>query len=527
MQHAVVPRDQWIRERQALLEEEKKLMKMRDKLNEKRRALPWVRVEKEYVFTGPEGEVTLSELFGARSQLFIKHFMLGPGQTTPCVGCSLEVDHIEGILPHIENHDVAYVVVARAPIDEIEAVRKRMGWRFRWVSAYGSDFNYDFHVSFKPEDMAAGQAFYNFRYAKPDREDLSGDSVFFKDDDGQIFHTYSCFGRGGEEFLGIYSYFDVAPRGRNETGPTHTLGDWARLHNSYIRDAKVEATGRHHTPLRDCCAQAVDEQDVAIAATARVDGHEVYYESRGNLESGETPILLLHGGLNSIETNFRTLFPRFAKSRPVIAVEQQGHGHTADRDTPISLSRMRRDTLGVLDHLHVDRVHAVGYSVGGMLALELAIFAPQRVASLTAISASAGNRGMLPELVQMNRDPSHVPSQELRALLPSQDAFAAMRSSFAVNPSGVERFDVVRAKMTTLLAGDWGWSETELQEIRVPVLILIGDRDFILPEHAVEMASTIPLAQLAILPGTTHMNILERAGWIVPMIEQRIGHAAP
>jgi predicted dithiol-disulfide oxidoreductase (DUF899 family)/alpha-beta hydrolase superfamily lysophospholipase len=517
MQHAVVARDQWIKERQALLEEEKKLMKLRDKLNAKRRALPWVRVEKEYVFTGPEGEVTLSELFGARSQLFIKHFMLAPGQTRPCVGCSLEVDHIEGILPHIENHDVAYVVVARAPIDEIEAVRKRMGWRFRWVSSYGSDFNYDFNVSFKPEDMAAGQAYYNFRFTKPDREDLSGDSVFFKDDDGRIFHTYSCFGRGGEEFLGIYSYFDVAPRGRNETGPGHNLGDWARLHDMYAQGA----------PLRDCCAHAADEHDLALAATTRVDGHEVYYEWRGNLESGETPILLLHGGLNSIETNFPKLFPRFAKTRPVIAVEQQGHGHTADRDTPISLPSMRRDTLAVLDRLHVDRVHVVGYSVGGMLALELAIFAPQRVASLTAISASAGTRGMLPELVQMNRNPSHFPSRELEALLPSQDEFAAMRRNFAVNPSGAGRFDVVRAKMSELIAGDWGWSQTELQKIHVPVLILIGDRDFILPQHAVEMASTIPHAQLAILPGTTHMNILERADWIVPMIELCIGHAAP
>lgn len=522
----VVPRDEWIRERQTLLEEEKKLTKMRDKLDEKRRALPWVQVEKEYVFTGPEGELTLAALFGTRSQLFIKHFMLGPGQATQCVGCSIEVDHIEGILPHLENHDVAYVVVARAPIDEIEAMRKRMGWRFRWVSSYGSDFNYDFNVSFRPEVMAAGRAFYNFRHTNPALEDLSGNSVFFKDDDGRIFHTYSCFGRGGEEFLGIYRYFDVTPRGRNEMGPTHTLADWARPRNMYGRGGKVDAAGRYRAPACACSAHAGDEQGVAVAGTARVDGHDVYYESKGRLESGETPILLLHGGMCSIATNFGTMLPRLAEIRPVIAVEQQGHGHTADRDTPISLGSMLRDTLGVLDRLHVERVHAVGYSVGGMLALELAMLAPRRVASLTAISAGAGNRGMLPELVRMNRDPSHFPSRELQALLPDREAFAAMRAGFAVNPSGVDHFDVVKEKMTALMASDWGWSGNELRKLRVPVLILIADRDFVLPQHAVEMASTIPFTRLAILPGATHMNILERTDWIVPMIEQHIGDAA-
>jgi predicted dithiol-disulfide oxidoreductase (DUF899 family) len=166
-------------------------------------------VEKQYVFDGPNGAISLADLFAGRSQLFVKHFMLGPGQTGQCVGCSFEVDHLEGILPHLENHDLSYAVVARAPIEEIEAMRKRMVWRFTWVSSYRNDFNYDFNVSFKPEDLAAGRAFYNYRHGNPGLEDLSGDSIFARDDTGDIFHTYSTFSRGGEAFLGAYAYLDA------------------------------------------------------------------------------------------------------------------------------------------------------------------------------------------------------------------------------------------------------------------------------------------------------------------------------
>ena len=172
--------------------------------------------------------MTLADLFDGRSQLFIKHFMLGPGQLGQCVGCSLEVDHVEGVLVHLQNHDVSYAVVARAPIEEIEAVRKRMGWRFPWVSSYDSDFNYDFHVSFTPEEIAAGPCVLQLRIPDPGLEDRSGDSVFFKDDAGQIYHTYSTFGRGGEEFLGIYGILDVMPKGRDENGPYNSLADWVR-----------------------------------------------------------------------------------------------------------------------------------------------------------------------------------------------------------------------------------------------------------------------------------------------------------
>jgi predicted dithiol-disulfide oxidoreductase (DUF899 family) len=255
--HKVVSRSEWLIARKDLLKREKELARLRDQLANERRALPWVKIDKEYTFDASEGEVTLAELFDGRSQLFIKHFMMAPGQQTQCVGCSLEVDHIDGILPHLENHDVSYVAVARAPIEEIEVVRKRMGWRFRWVSSYHSDFNYDFNVSFTKEDAASGRAIYNFGVLPgwaAGIEDLSGDSVFYKDEDGQIFHTYSTFGRGGEEFLGIYRFFDVTPKGREEDGPYHSLTDWARPRNMYGKGGTVEPTGRYHPPACACVA---------------------------------------------------------------------------------------------------------------------------------------------------------------------------------------------------------------------------------------------------------------------------------
>ena len=268
MQHRLATRDQWLEERRSLLEDEKKLMKLRDALNQKRRALPWVKVEKAYTFTAPEGPLSLSDLFDGRSQLFIKHFMLGPGQIQQCVGCSLEVDHVPGILPHFENHDLTYAVVARAPIEEIEAVRHRMDWHFRWVSSFGSDFNYDFNVSFTPELIASGRALYNFQQPPAwaaGLVDLSGDSVFFKDETGQIFHTYSCFARGGEEFLGIYNYLDVTPKGRDETGPYHSLTDWARPRNMYGKGGFVEANGRYHPPTCRCSAHRDPAQSEIVS----------------------------------------------------------------------------------------------------------------------------------------------------------------------------------------------------------------------------------------------------------------------
>jgi len=255
--HEVVSRAEWLIARKDLLTREKELTRLRDQLAAHRRALPWVKVDKEYVFDAPEGKVTLAELFDGRSQLFIKHFMMGPGQLTQCVGCSLEVDHVDGILPHLQNHDLSYVAVARAPIDEVEAMRKRMGWKFRWVSSYHSEFNYDFNVSWSREQIDSDHALYNYG-ALPEWavqiEDLSGDSVFYKDEGGDIFHTYSTFGRGGEEFLGIYRFFDVTPKGREEDGPYHSLTDWARPRNMYGKGGMVEPTGRYHQPACPCTA---------------------------------------------------------------------------------------------------------------------------------------------------------------------------------------------------------------------------------------------------------------------------------
>jgi predicted dithiol-disulfide oxidoreductase (DUF899 family) len=250
--HRIVSRDEWLAARTTLLAKEKEITHQRDQLSAEQRALPWVKVETEYVFDGPSGKVALAQLFNGRSQLFVKHFMMGPGATHQCVGCSLEVDHVEGILEHLENHDVSYVAVARAPIEEIEAVRKRMGWRVPWVSSYHCDFNYDFNVSFTPAQLAAGNAYYNYQHTNPGVEDLSGDSVFFKDEAGQIFQTYSVFGRGGEAFLGIYGIFDVMPKGRNENGPYHSLTDWARPRNMYGKGGMVEGNGRFHATACAC-----------------------------------------------------------------------------------------------------------------------------------------------------------------------------------------------------------------------------------------------------------------------------------
>jgi predicted dithiol-disulfide oxidoreductase (DUF899 family) len=231
-QHQIVSRDEWIAARKELLRKEKDFTRLRDQLSAERRALPWVNVEKEYLFDTPSGRQSLGDLFDGRSQLVTKHFMFGPDWTDGCVGCSFEMDHIEGALVHLEHHDVSYVVVSRAPLAKIEAFRQRMGWRFRWVSSYGSDFNYDFHVSFTPEQVASGKAYYNYELRDVGIDELSGRSVFCRDEAGDIFHTYSSFARGGELFLSSYAVLDITPKGRNET-INGNMTDWVRHHDRY------------------------------------------------------------------------------------------------------------------------------------------------------------------------------------------------------------------------------------------------------------------------------------------------------
>jgi predicted dithiol-disulfide oxidoreductase (DUF899 family) len=234
-QPRVVSRDEWRAARKELLAKEKHLTREYEAISALRRQLPWVKVEKDYIFKGPNGKETLADLFAGRSQLIVRHFMFGPGWGEGCVGCSFASDHVGGALVHLEHHDVTYVAVSRASLSEIEAFRKRMGWIFKWVSSFGNDFNYDYHVSFTSEEIAQGKVFYNFevRDLPFKTEDLSGVSVFYKDAAGGIFHTYSCYARGDEGGLTTYFYLDITPKGRDENGPTYTLGDWVRHHDRY------------------------------------------------------------------------------------------------------------------------------------------------------------------------------------------------------------------------------------------------------------------------------------------------------
>lgn len=230
--HQVVSRDEWLAARIELLRKEKEFTRLRDELSAERRALPWVRVEKDYVFDGPDGKVTLADLFDGRSQLVVKHFMFGPDWSEGCVGCSFELDNTIGALQHITHHDVSYAVVSRAPLAKTEPFRRRMGWNVKWVSSHDNDFNFDFNVSFTPEQIVSGETYYNYRSGARVVDEMSGRSVFYKDENGQIYHTYSSFARGGELFLTSYAFLDITPKGRDET-INGNLTDWVRHHDRY------------------------------------------------------------------------------------------------------------------------------------------------------------------------------------------------------------------------------------------------------------------------------------------------------
>jgi predicted dithiol-disulfide oxidoreductase (DUF899 family) len=235
MDHRIVSQAEWTKERKALLAREKEVTKLNDQVAVERRALPWVRVEKNYEFEGPDGKQTLSDLFGENSQLIVYHFMFAPGWKEGCAGCSFLADHIYGANLHLAHHDVTLLAVSRAPWREIAPFKKRMGWKFKWVSSSGSDFNYDFHVTASPEQVEKGVARYNFE--KTDEPGESpGTSVFYKDEQGRIFHTYSSYARGGDILIGTHNYLDLTPKGRNE----ETTMDWMRHHDRYD-DAKSKA----------------------------------------------------------------------------------------------------------------------------------------------------------------------------------------------------------------------------------------------------------------------------------------------
>ena len=228
----VVSHDEWLKARLELLAAEKAFTHQRDALTRRRMAMPWERVEKNYVFDTPGGQCTLAELFEGRRQLLVQHFMLAPGWGEGCKSCSFMADHIDGMNVHLAHRDVTFMAVSRAPLAEIERFRQRMGWQFKWVSSYGTGFNRDFGVTFTPEEVAKGEVHYNYgRWPFP-HEELPGISVFYKDDAGDVFHTYSTYGRGVEVMMGAYNLLDLTPKGRDEEGLSYGM-EWLRHHDRY------------------------------------------------------------------------------------------------------------------------------------------------------------------------------------------------------------------------------------------------------------------------------------------------------
>lgn len=245
--HKVVSRDEWLLARKAHLAHEKEFTRSRDRLSAERRALPWVKIDKTYAFDGPEGKQTLADLFERRSQLIIYHFMLTPGSDHVCEGCCFISDHVDAARMHFEHNDVSFAAISRAPLSQIEPVKKRMGWQFKWLSSYGTDFNCDFHVTI---DDAVAPAEYNYTSKAEHLEkgepwfaqgEQPGLSVFYTDTAGNVFHTYSTYARGGDLLIGAYNYLDLTPKGRNET----TIMDWVRRHDEY--EASGSAAACCHT----------------------------------------------------------------------------------------------------------------------------------------------------------------------------------------------------------------------------------------------------------------------------------------
>jgi predicted dithiol-disulfide oxidoreductase (DUF899 family) len=245
--HKTVSRKEWLAARKRLLAKEKKFTHLRERLARERRDLPWVKVDQEYLFEAPAGRETLAQLFGGKSQLVVYHFMFGPGWKEGCPHCSFWADHYDGMQPHLRQRDVSFVAASRAPLSEIEPFRKRMGWSFKWVSSGGSDFNYDYQASFRPEDIRKKKVFYNYETIPMDMTDREGISVFFKDSRGKVFHTYSTFARGIDMVNPTYQFLDLVPKGRDERGRSQF---WVRHKDRYEKEAGEEKT---HARDGSCC----------------------------------------------------------------------------------------------------------------------------------------------------------------------------------------------------------------------------------------------------------------------------------
>jgi predicted dithiol-disulfide oxidoreductase (DUF899 family) len=238
----IVSEAEWLVARKDLLTRERELTRLRDEISRHRRELPWVKVEKEYVFDGPRGKESLADLFDGRSQLIIYHFMFGPGWGEGCKSCSFLADHFDGADWHLPHRDVTFAVVSRAPLSEFEPYKKRMGWHFKWLSSHGNDFNFDYHVSFTKEEEAKGKIYYNYAMGEFMSDELPGLSVFYKDENGDIFHTYSTYARGLDMLVGAYNLLDLVPKGRAEN-PDATM-DWVRRHDEYENSANNTAAAK-------------------------------------------------------------------------------------------------------------------------------------------------------------------------------------------------------------------------------------------------------------------------------------------
>jgi predicted dithiol-disulfide oxidoreductase (DUF899 family) len=242
----VVSQTEWLAARKELLQKEKELTHLKDAVSAARRKLPWVKVEKNYVFDGPHGKLSLADLFDGKSQLIIYHFMFGPDWQEGCPSCSFNMDHTDGALPHLAQRDVSFAAISRAPYPKLEAFKKRMGWRFPWVSSNANDFNRDYHVVFSKEELATGQVEYNYELAPFPSEEAPGISVFYKDENGNIFHTYSAYARGTESTVGTYNYLDYVPKGRDEDSLPFTMA-WVRHHDRY-EDRRLADADRPYWP---------------------------------------------------------------------------------------------------------------------------------------------------------------------------------------------------------------------------------------------------------------------------------------